>query len=1369
MPADAWRGSAVGGKAVFSGICDPVLTSASHPSPSQNFDDILRETDGIMVARGDLGMEISPEKVPLAQKWMITKCQLVGKFVVCATQMLESMIGNPRPTRAEMTDVANAVLDGVDAVMLSGETANGDFPDAAVSTMAAIMQNAEQLVETQRLFKFIRNRTPKPMSDAESICNSAVQTAIDIKARAILVLTSSGRAAGLVSEYRPRQPVFVMTDNPTLAASCRSRFGQCGLFLPGQRFQRINDALPLLVQYCNNMGLLSLQEGDQVVVVHRRPGQQRVEDQRLTMRCIVVGHPGGVVDKLTTSAYPGPRTMFYRSTKIGLDTLLDINKFAFVRRKTKIICTLGPACWSSENLGKLIDAGLNVARFNFSHGDHEGHGQVLARFREATMRRGSHAATLLDTKGPEIRTAMLREGKNITLEAGQDIVVEAVGDRYTQFEGYKTDKETRIGLSYSKLCQSVKPGNKILLADGTVSIEVVEILSETELRGRVLNTKELGQRKNCNLPGVKVDLPVLMDKDIDDLQNFACKHKMDYVAASFVQSAEDVRFIRRVLDEAGGHKIKIISKIENFEGLRNYDDILAETDGIMVARGDLGMEIPVEKVPLAQKWMITKANIAGKFVICATQMLESMISNPFPTRAEMTDVASAVFDGVDAVMLSGETANGDFPDATVAVMSRIVTSAEIGINHYQNWEFIHEYTAKPVGTVEAVASCAVKTATEIVPGLIVVFSEAGKMPSMLAKYRPSVPVMVLTTDPGLARRCQTLYGVYPYVIAALPKNAKEVQQQVWLAMNMAVRDKLCVSGKEVIVITSTLVLGFDKAAADTEVNPERQLYITMAPGRLNFNELGVAQPAKYTDKQIVSKTLSLRAVNIDLDMLIKPDAPARKTKLVVTLGPAMRTPEVLQRAIDAGMDVARINLSHGSHDDNRQLAAALAEASRRAGRPVPLTVSLTAPSMYTCDVVNADGSPAKKIDIKADQDVTVYFRSHDEVQRAPELFTGWSDGKDARVGVAWWQLAPTFDKGDVLMISDGIIAFRVVARLSDAEYQCKAINTAKLGSKKAFGVLGRIAQSGYFNFKESSDVTFVRDVQPDFVEVSRVGSARVIEDVRETLAEIGCDSARVIAKIESVDGIKHIDEILAAADGIVVARGALGLEVTPEKVLLASKVLTTKANVAGKPVTIARQLLHSMASNPRPTRAEMTDVANCVVDGADSILLASETAVGDFPVEVVETAAAIVRNTEGACNYYAMGIFIEDFTSRPLSTLESAATTIAEATVDVHASLAVVVDEHGEAARLVSKYRPRVPCIIVTNNAVLSRQVNLSFGQYALLVDDLGDISNIDALLGRAVQFARDRGLFTGGAVVALHGQTEPGTSSKTVTRILRP
>ena len=399
-------------------------------------------------------------------------------------------------------------------------------------------------------------------------------------------------------------------------------------------------------------------------------------------------------------------TITERATRVSLQMIMEHMPST---RKTKVICTMGPKCWDEPCLAALMHAGMNVVRLNFSHGDHTAHGETLARVRKVAAQEGKIIATLLDTKGPEIRTAMLRDHQGIELEAGQSIIVQAVGDAYTSFEGYKTAEETRIGLSYAGLCQSVAPGKRILLADGTISIEVEEILSPTELRGRVLNAKKLGERKNCNLPGVKVDIPVLTAKDVDDLQNFACKHQMDFVAASFVQSAEDVLFIRRVLDEAGGKNIKIISKIENQAGLDHFDDILKYTDGVMVARGDLGMEIPSEKVALAQKLIITKCTIAGKFVITATQMLESMINNPLPTRAEMTDVANAVFDGTDAVMLSGETANGDFPSEAVSTMAAIVTNAEHAQNNRSLYNFIRNHTSKPMTDAESICSSAVQT------------------------------------------------------------------------------------------------------------------------------------------------------------------------------------------------------------------------------------------------------------------------------------------------------------------------------------------------------------------------------------------------------------------------------------------------------------------------------------------------------------------------------------------------------------------------------------------------------------------------------------------------------------------------------------
>jgi Pyruvate kinase, barrel domain len=357
---------------------------------------------------------------------------------------------------------------------------------------------------------------------------------------------------------------------------------------------------------------------------------------------------------LTTAAgtpFAARGTRSLRSTRTNLDVIQKPLKHV---RATRIICTLGPACWSEAGMRGLLDAGCDVVRLNFSHGTHEGaqpqayesskvqrdgvlcmlcsypklapahagpngawswrcvtmrhadeqscadHAEALRRFRLVCAAKAAEMgaapglasaptwATLLDTKGPAIRSAMLRGGQNIMLEKGQPIIIEAVGDDYTEFEGYKDEEETRIGLSYAKLCNSVSTGDRILIADGSIAIGVDEIISPIELRGTVLNSKELGQRKNCNLPGVKVDLPVLTEKDMHDLREFACRHSIDYVAASFVQSADDVRLIRSVLDSAGGERVKIISKIENEEGLANFKEILRETDGVMVARGDLG-------------------------------------------------------------------------------------------------------------------------------------------------------------------------------------------------------------------------------------------------------------------------------------------------------------------------------------------------------------------------------------------------------------------------------------------------------------------------------------------------------------------------------------------------------------------------------------------------------------------------------------------------------------------------------------------------------------------------------------------------------------------------------------------------------------
>lgn len=433
-----------------------------------------------------------------------------------------------------------------------------------------------------------------------------------------------------------------------------------------------------------------------------------------------------------------------RNKGITLDTVLRPTE-ALESRKTKIFCTLGPACDSKEMLLQMIDAGMNTARLNFSHGDHESHGRTVENLRAAMAERpGCNIMLMLDTKGPEIRTGFLVDKKPIELAEGQDLILttdyEHIGDA------------TKIACSYPSLPTSVSVGGVILAADGNIVMTVKE-LRETEVVVTVMNSATLGERKNMNLPGVVVDLPVLMEKDRHDLVEFGLKYNIDSVAASFVRKASDVHEIRECLGPAGAH-IKIISKIENQEGLENFDEILEATDAIMVARGDLGMEIPPEKVFLAQKMMIRKCNLAGKPVVTATQMLESMIKNPRPTRAECTDVANAVIDGTDCVMLSGETAGGSYPLRAVNMMARVCVEVEAVINYDQLYLGVRQSTleeSKGMDVTESVASSAVKTSIELEAKLIVACSETGRSVRSLAKYRPHAPILALTSSPETAR------------------------------------------------------------------------------------------------------------------------------------------------------------------------------------------------------------------------------------------------------------------------------------------------------------------------------------------------------------------------------------------------------------------------------------------------------------------------------------------------------------------------------------------------------------------------------------------------------------------------------------------
>lgn len=469
-------------------------------------------------------------------------------------------------------------------------------------------------------------------------------------------------------------------------------------------------------------------------------------------------------------------------------------------RHTKIVCTLGPACWEVPQLEKLIDAGLSVARFNFSHGDHEGHKACLDRLRQAASNKGVHVGVMLDTKGPEIRSGFFADGaKKIELNKGESITL-------TTDYSFKGNSK-KLACSYPALAKSVTPGQSILVADGSLVLTVLSCHEDDgEVVCRIENNASIGERKNMNLPGVVVDLPTLTEKDINDIANFGCKNDVDFIAASFVRKASDVTEIRKVLSENGGQHIKIICKIENLEGLENYHDILAATDGIMVARGDLGMEIPPEKVFLAQKMMIREANIVGKPVITATQMLESMITNPRPTRAECSDVANAVLDGTDCVMLSGETANGEHSEAAVTIMARTCCEAEGAINFDSLYQAVRNSTLKKFGnlsTSESIASSAVKTAIDVHAKAIIVCSESGSTARQVAKFRPGMKVVVLTTEPHTARVCN---GVLKGCTAKVLKSINDTESILSETIQEFTTNGIARAGDPIVIVHGTTAL-----------------------------------------------------------------------------------------------------------------------------------------------------------------------------------------------------------------------------------------------------------------------------------------------------------------------------------------------------------------------------------------------------------------------------------------------------------------------------------------------------------------------------------------------------------------------------------
>ena len=456
-------------------------------------------------------------------------------------------------------------------------------------------------------------------------------------------------------------------------------------------------------------------------------------------------------------------------------------------KRTKIVCTLGPASDSEEILTKLIENGLNVCRFNFSHGSHEEHKVRMDTVKKVREKLNKPIAILLDTKGPEIRTGQFAEPE-VLLEEGNEFTI-------TMKDVIGTKDICTV--SYKGLSKDVKPEDMILIDDGLVGLKVKEV-NDDDILCIVENSGIVKNHKGVNVPGVKINLPALTEKDIKDIE-FGIEEGIDFIAASFVRKASDVLAIREVLENNNATDIKIISKIENQEGVDNLDEIIKVSDGIMVARGDLGVEIPTEEIPIVQKLMIKKCNEAGKPVITATQMLDSMIRNPRPTRAEVTDVANAIYDGTDAIMLSGETAAGKYPVNAVKTMSTIAKRTEEDLDYD---EILKNSFTREKSVTDAISYSTCSTAVSLDASAIVTATSSGYTTRMVSKFRPKVPVVAATISEKAMRQLSLSWGVYP-VKAKLGSNTDEVIDY----SIKAAKQKGYLKDGELVVITAGVPVG----------------------------------------------------------------------------------------------------------------------------------------------------------------------------------------------------------------------------------------------------------------------------------------------------------------------------------------------------------------------------------------------------------------------------------------------------------------------------------------------------------------------------------------------------------------------------------
>lgn len=459
-------------------------------------------------------------------------------------------------------------------------------------------------------------------------------------------------------------------------------------------------------------------------------------------------------------------------------------------RKTKIICTIGPATDDRDVLRRMIEKGMNVARFNFSHGDYDTHQKRFEEVSEIRQELGMPVATLLDTKGPEIRLGDFENKEGVMIESGNEFVL-------TTEDCLGTDKKCYV--NYEGLPKDVHPGSTILINDGIISLKVNKVIDK-EIFCTVVDGGILSDHKGVNVPDVNLNMPYLSKKDMDDL-SFGKKMDFDFIAASFCRSATDITIMRNYMQAIGWKTAKIIAKIENRQGLENIDEIIDVADGIMVARGDLGVEVPFEEIPSIQKMIIEKVFKAGKIVVTATQMLESMIENPRPTRAEITDVANAIYDGTSAIMLSGESAVGKHPVEAVETMDRIAKTTEADINYVERFNYFYERPSNNDVT-SAISHATVTTAHDLNAVAIVTVTKSGTTARMISKFRPNTLIVGATTDERVYRQLVLSWGVMPVMCETKDNTDALFDHAVEVSKNAGVLKQ-----GDIAVITAGIPLG----------------------------------------------------------------------------------------------------------------------------------------------------------------------------------------------------------------------------------------------------------------------------------------------------------------------------------------------------------------------------------------------------------------------------------------------------------------------------------------------------------------------------------------------------------------------------------